>query len=324
MNMEFRVPDMGEGIEQATVVRILVQAGATVQQGQDLVEVETEKATMPIQAESAGTIEKILVKPGDKVKVGTVLLSLNGKPAEAKAQGEAKPQATAAKPQAAAAKPQAAAAKQTEATSFEFAINDLGEGISGGTVVSVASKVGDTVAVEQTLFELETEKATIPIPSPVAGTISELRVKAGQKIEVGAVVAVIATQPTPAASAAQTQAAAVPKPQAAPAAKPPAANGLPVPAGPATRRLARELGVDLHRVIGTASGGRVTQDDVKSYVRAMPKGGDRGCDDDHGGLHCPAAAGFREVWGDREEAVYGSAQGHCPQPVAVVEHPPRR
>src|SRR5207253_8562090 len=97
--MEFRVPDMGEGIEQATVVRVLVQPGAAVRQGQDLVEVETEKATMPIQAEAAGTVEQLLVKPGDKVKVGTVILTLNGKQQE--------PQATPAKPQAEPAKPQA-------------------------------------------------------------------------------------------------------------------------------------------------------------------------------------------------------------------------
>src|SRR5206468_11260865 len=112
-------PDMGEGIEQATVVRVLVEAGAAVRQGQDLVEVETEKATMPIQAEAAGTVEKLLVKPGDKVKVGTVLLTLNGKQqpeagakpqaAPAKSRGEpAKPQAAPAKPQGEPAKPQAA------------------------------------------------------------------------------------------------------------------------------------------------------------------------------------------------------------------------
>src|SRR5229473_862486 len=88
--MEFRVPDMGEGIELATVVRVLVQPGAAVREGQDLIEVETEKATMPIPASSSGTIEQVLVKAGDKVKVGTVLLTLNGK-AEASAKPQAEP-----------------------------------------------------------------------------------------------------------------------------------------------------------------------------------------------------------------------------------------
>src|SRR5262249_59412795 len=156
-----------------------------------LVEVETEKATMPIQAEAAGTVEKLLVKPGNKVKVGTVLLTLNGK--QQQPQPGMKPQAESAKPQAESAKPQAA-------SKVEFAIPDLGEGITGGTVVSVEVKPGDTVAADQSLLELETEKATIPIPSPAAGTIEEVRIKPGQKIEVGMVVVVIAASKPLAAS----------------------------------------------------------------------------------------------------------------------------
>src|SRR5437764_14538323 len=115
--MEFRVPDMGEGIEQATVVRVLVQPGAAVRQGQDLVEVETEKATMPIQAEAAGTVEQLLVKPGDKVKVGTVILTLNGKQEPlAASQAPAKPKVEPAKPQAEPAKPQTAQDKPQAAS----------------------------------------------------------------------------------------------------------------------------------------------------------------------------------------------------------------
>src|SRR5229473_618224 len=116
--MEFRVPDMGEGIELATVVRVLVQPGAAVREGQDLIEVETEKATMPIPASSSGTIEQVLVKAGDKVKVGTVLLTLNGK-AEASAKPQAEPtkrQAEPVKPQPEPAKPQPEPAKPQVAT----------------------------------------------------------------------------------------------------------------------------------------------------------------------------------------------------------------
>jgi pyruvate dehydrogenase E2 component (dihydrolipoamide acetyltransferase) len=276
--MEFRVPDMGEGIEQATVVRVLVQPGAAVRQGQDLVEVETEKATMPIQAEAAGTVEQLLVKPGDKVKVGTVILTLNGKQSEPQAASQEKP----AKPRAAQEKPQAAPAKPQAASKVEFAIPDLGEGITGGTVVSVAVKAGDAVKAEQTLLELETEKATIPVPSPVAGTIDEVRVKPGQKIDVGAVVVVISAEQgaKPQAAPAKSQAAPA-RPQAAPkepakSQPAPSRNGdprIPVPAAPATRRMARELGVDLRQVSGTAPGGRVTRDDVTSYLRHLPKSG---------------------------------------------------
>src|SRR5262249_38977970 len=196
--MDFRVPDMGEGIEQATVVRVLVEPGAAVRQGQDLVAVEAEKASKPNQAEAAGTVEKLLVNPGDKVKVGPVLLTLNGK--QQQPQSGAKPKAEPAKPQAETAKTQAESAKPQAASKVEFAIPDLGEGITGGTVVSVEVKPGDTVAADQSLLELETEKPTIPIPSPAAGTIEEVRIKPGQKIEVGMVVVVIAASKPLAAS----------------------------------------------------------------------------------------------------------------------------
>lgn len=169
---------------------------------------------------------------------------------------------------------------------MEFRLPELGEGIESGTVVSVAVKVGDTVRKEQELFTLETEKASLPVPSPVDGKIVELRVKAGQKIGVGAVVAVIetttATAPTAAKPAAAPPPAEAPKPpvESAPSRLPAAVetpeparlgNGQPtktlVPAGPATRRLARELGVSLSDIPGSARGGRVTLDDVKAFVR---------------------------------------------------------
>src|SRR5262249_60113685 len=123
--IEFGGPDVAVGTGQDLAVRVLVGAGAAVRQGQDLAEVETEKATMPIQAEAAGTVEKLLVKPGDKVKVGTVLLTLNGK--QQQPQSGAKPKAEPAKPQAETAKTQAESAKPQAASKVEFAIPDLGE-----------------------------------------------------------------------------------------------------------------------------------------------------------------------------------------------------
>jgi pyruvate dehydrogenase E2 component (dihydrolipoamide acetyltransferase) len=177
---------------------------------------------------------------------------------------------------------------------MEFRLPELGEGIESGTVVSVAVKVGDAVRKDQELFTLETEKASVPVPSPVDGKITDLRVKAGEKINVDAVIAVIETAaaaPTPQPEAkkpappAESKPAAKPAPQQ-PAPAPPSApsrpvpaidkspsegNGAPtktlVPAGPATRRLARELGVSLREIPGSARGGRVTLDDVKAFVR---------------------------------------------------------
>ncbi len=169
---------------------------------------------------------------------------------------------------------------------MEFRLPELGEGIESGTVVEVAVKVGDVVRKDQEIFTLETEKASVPVPSPVDGKIVDLRIKAGDKISVGSVIAVIE-------SAAFTKAPSAPEPKKTPVPAPPPAkapeapqpvpqrpavesiktqgNGAParslVPAGPATRRLARELGVSLQDIPGSARGGRVTLDDVKSFVR---------------------------------------------------------
>ena len=173
---------------------------------------------------------------------------------------------------------------------MEFKLPELGEGIESGTVVSVAVKAGDAVRKDQELFTLETEKASVPIPSPTDGTLADLRVKAGDKVSVGAVIAIIESAGTAASAPSQSapKTATTPAPldsppkpaeslpsRIAPPAQLPVAASLGngtaskafVPAGPATRRLARELGVSLQEIGGSARGGRVTLDDVKAFVR---------------------------------------------------------
>jgi pyruvate dehydrogenase E2 component (dihydrolipoamide acetyltransferase) len=298
--MEFRIPELGEGIEQATVVRVLVAPGAAVAEGQDLVEVETEKSTMPIPAPGAGQVEQIQVKAGDKVRVGTVFMTLSdSQPADAPPQSKA----DAAQPVQARKDGQAPAGSEKKSRTartrpaqpeeapgsggqrIEFVLPDLGEGIAGGTVVNVLVKPGDTVRAEQPLLELETEKASIPIPAPASGRIEEINLKPGQQVKVGGLLAVLSTAAPDAAAAAESEnrptaaEPAAPDEQAPAAISSPSVDGAgrngraahPVPASPATRRLARELGVDLHAVIGTAPGGRVSLDDLKSFVRVLPK-----------------------------------------------------
>jgi pyruvate dehydrogenase E2 component (dihydrolipoamide acetyltransferase) len=176
--------------------------------------------------------------------------------------------------------------------SVEFHLPELGEGVDSGTVVGIAVKPGQVIAVDQTVIEVETEKATIPVPSNLAGMVESIKVRIGQKVSTGALVAVI--QADAAVPAAMPLAKQALKQEAKPAAKPAEADGhqeaqtptarpaarrvarngqteTMVPAGPATRRLARELGVDLQEVSGSAPGGRVTQDDVKAFVRGLPK-----------------------------------------------------
>lgn len=278
--MDFKLPELGEGIADATVVNISVKAGDHVASGQTLLEVETDKAAMPVPANFDGMIVSVKVKQGDKIKIGQPLVEFT-----TQSSGTKKP-ATAPekKAQTAAAKPEPApnATPASGGRNVEFKLPALGEGIEGGTIVSVAVKQGDPIRKEQEIFTIETDKASMPVPSPTDGTIAELRIKPGDRIQVGAVIALITSAAASSATpqAAQKQAASsTPSPPssstatavaALPAIQVDSANGSSkqlVPAGPATRRMARELGVNLHEVSGSARGGRITIDDVKSFVK---------------------------------------------------------
>jgi len=190
--------------------------------------------------------------------------------------------------------------------SIEFKLPELGENVEKGDVVRVLVAAGDTVKVDQPVLELETDKATIEVPSSVAGKVTTVNVKPGDKVKVGQVVLVLEGESTPAP--AQTPAAAeppppppspaespkpapkpasvvdissgrpasTPKPEAAPAGQAAAAaaaahefESAPVPAAPSVRRFARELGIDIARVPGTGPGGRIGQDDVKQHVKSV-------------------------------------------------------
>lgn len=262
--MEIRLPELGEGIVDATVVNVPVKPGEPVRAGDTLIEVETDKASMPIPAPGDGTVSELRVKRGDKIKVGTVIATIGDKTATPS-------------PAPASPKPQAATKTPTpspDGARRELTLPNLGEGIESGIIVAVHIKPGDTVTAGQELFTIETDKASMPLPADSDGRVEEVRVKQGDKVNVGAVLAVLSggkgERPATAAPAA-TQPVAKPKP--APVVS---GNGStvspvmagPVPAGPATRRYAREHGVNLVEVSGSARGGRVTVDDVKSHIRA--------------------------------------------------------
>ncbi|WP_202947259.1 biotin/lipoyl-containing protein, partial [Zavarzinella formosa] len=215
--MDFRLPELGEGIADATVVNVAVKPGQAVKAGDTLIEVETDKASMPITATSDGTVTELKVKQGDKVKVGAVVAIFGGG-----SSAPATPTAAPAKPAAApapAAKeaeaPKAAPAAAAPAGDFQQKLPNLGEGIENGTIVAVSVKAGDTVKAGQEIFVIETDKASMPVPSDVDGTVKEIKVKVGDKVSIGAVIAVIASS-----GAASTKAAPTPAPtgeKAAPA-----------------------------------------------------------------------------------------------------------
>ncbi len=267
------LPDLGEGVSSGIVTSIAVKVGDSINDGDTLLEIETDKAVLPVPASASGTISEILVKDGDKIDVGQALAKLDGAAAAA-----SEPVAEA--PATAEVVTEVAAPAATGASeNLDVKLPDLGEGVSGGIVTAVSVNIGDNVSEGDSLLEIETDKAVLPVPCPAEGKVLSIKVNAGDKISVGdglAEMSVSGGADTPAPTATPEPAAA-PKADAPVKATPSVAAASPVvkssgklvPAGPATRKLARELGIDLTSVNGSKKGGRVAVEDVKAYVKSM-------------------------------------------------------
>jgi len=285
MALEFKLPDIGEGIAEGEIVKWLVKAGDSVAEHQAVVEVMTDKATVEIPAPAAGRISELRAKEGEVVPIGKVIFVLEtgaaaakpAAPAPAPAAAPAKPAPApapaAAKPAPAPAAPAAALPKAGGAV-LNFKLPDIGEGIAEGEIVKWLVKEGDTVAEHQPVVEVMTDKATVEIPSPAAGQIVALKAKAGQVVPIGSVIFDLATAGGVAAPASHAPASPV-STQAAPAAAPvavgaAAGNGAHVRAVPSARRVARELGVDLGSVPGSGRGGIVRRADVEAFATRAP------------------------------------------------------
>ncbi len=268
-----KVPDIG-GAEGVEVIEISVKAGDVIAEGDSIVVLETDKASMEIPADVSGTVVAIKVNIGDKVSQGSVLLEVEAEGAAASA-----PAPQPAEPAAAPA-PVAAAPAPAASAEVNLVVPDIG-GAEGVEVIEISVKVGDEVAAGDSLIVLETDKASMEIPAEAAGKIVSLAVKVGDKLSQGSVIGVLATSggaatPAPAAAAPAKAEAAAP----APAAKVEAPKAAPAPvaeveqtgdvyAGPAVRKLARQLGVDLGKLAGTGPRGRLLKDDVRGYVKPI-------------------------------------------------------
>ncbi len=283
--VEIKVPDIG-GHENVDIIAVEVKAGDTIALDDTLITLETDKATMDVPADAAGVVKEVKVKVGDKVSEGDVIVLV-----EAAGAGAAAAPAAAPKAEAAPA-PAAPAAAPAAAANVQVAVPDIG-GHTDVDVIAVEVKVGDTVAVDDTLITLETDKATMDVPSTAAGTVTAVHVKVGDKVSEGSIIIDVAAAGAPAAAAPAAAEApkAAPTPAAAPAPAPaPAAPAAPATAaygsapvneagfakahaGPSARKLARELGVDLSLVKGSGNKGRITKDDIKAFVKAAMQGG---------------------------------------------------
>ncbi|ACJ31382.1 Dihydrolipoamide acetyltransferase [Shewanella piezotolerans WP3] len=264
--IEVNVPDIGDAAD-VDVIEVLVAVGDKIDADTGLITLETDKATMEVPAPSAGIVKELKVNVGDKVSMGSLVLMLEV--------GDAAPAST---PVAAEA-PVTAAAASVSAVQ-EIAVPDIGDA-ADVDVIEVLVAIGDEVTLDQGLITLETDKATMEVPAPVAGKVVGLTVKLGDKVSQGSVIASIETvsaAPAPvAAPAASAPAASAPAPVAAPtASKPPvphhpSAGNQPktgaVHASPAVRRLAREFGADLTLVKGTGRKGRILKEDVQAFIK---------------------------------------------------------
>ena len=285
--VEIKVPDIG-GHENVDIIAVEVKAGDTIAVDDTLITLETDKATMDVPATDAGVVKEVKVKVGDKISEGGVILLVETDGAGAAAAPAAAP-APAEQPAAAPVQAAPAAGGAT----VQVVVPDIG-GHSDVDVIAVEIKVGDSVAEDQTLITLETDKATMDVPCTAAGTVTAVHVKVGDKVSEGSLIIDVAASgaaaaapvqaaPAPQAAAPAPVQTAAPAPAATPApAAPVAAFGsTPVNeagfakahAGPSARKLARELGVDLSLVKGSGAKGRITKDDIKAFVKSAMQGG---------------------------------------------------
>ncbi|SOD28775.1 pyruvate dehydrogenase E2 component (dihydrolipoamide acetyltransferase) [Variovorax sp. YR752] len=285
--VEVKVPDIGD-FDEVAVIEVLVKVGDTVKAEQSLITVESDKASMEIPSSTAGVVKELKVEVGSKVKEGSVVLVLEAEGAGAAAAAPAP--APAAAPAAAAPAPAAAAPVAAPAASgpVEIKVPDIGD-FKDVAVIEVLVKPGDAIKVEQSLITVESDKASMEIPSSAAGVLKELKVKVGDTVNIGDLIAVLegaagAAAPAPAQAAAAapaTATASAPAPAAAasasaaaaPAHQPTVAPSASLPhASPSVRKFARELGVPLEEVKGSGPKGRITQEDVQSFTKAVMSG----------------------------------------------------
>ncbi|MBU3577358.1 dihydrolipoyllysine-residue acetyltransferase [Polynucleobacter sp. UK-Kesae-W10] len=271
--IEIKVPDIGD-YKDVPVIEVLVKPGDQVEKEQSIVVLESDKATMDVPSSHSGVVKEVKVKVGDNLSEGSVVITLEEGAATAAAPVASTPTASVPAPAA------------TGGAAIEVKVPDIGD-YKDVPVIEVLVKAGDKVEKEQSIVVLESDKATMDVPSSHSGVVKEVKVKVGDNLSEGSVVVILEAG---AASSASASAPAVSAP-AAPAAKaveppiprapaPPPISNTPAPvdtavshASPSVRKFARELGVTIGQVKGSGPKGRITQEDVQAFVKAAMSGG---------------------------------------------------
>ncbi len=280
---DVHVPDIGTD-GKVKVIEVMVKAGDTIEADQSLITLESDKASMEIPSPAAGVVEHVLVKLDDEIGTGDLILKLKVEGAAPAASAPAAAPAQAAAPAAAPAPAAAASGSSVQ----DVRVPDIGSSAKG-KVIEIMVKAGDSIEADQSLLTLESDKASMEIPSPAAGVVEEVLVKLDDEIGTGDLILklkVAAAAPAAAPAQASQQVHRVPEGAApevaaevraiaslsAAAADPanaPKRSSAKVHAGPAVRQLAREFGVELADIAGTGPKGRILKEDVQAYVKAM-------------------------------------------------------
>ena len=287
MSKQINIPDIGS--DEVTVTEVMVNVGDTISVDQSIINVEGDKASMEVPAPEAGVVKEVLVKVGDKVSTGTPMLVLEAAGAAPVADAPTAPAADEPTAPAVATAPTASAI-------VEVNVPDIGSDEVNVTEIMV--KVGDSVEVDQSIINVEGDKASMEVPAPIAGVVKEILVKSGDKVSTGSLIMrfeVLGAAPAesasastsapqaaaPAATTAQAPQAAAPDTTAQAAQSNNNVSGLSqeqveastgyAHATPVIRRLAREFGVNLDKVKGTGRKGRIVKEDIEAYVKTAVK-----------------------------------------------------
>lgn len=302
MAIEFKLPELGENIETAQIVKVVVSEGDVIKEDDIILEIETDKATVEVPSDISGKVSKVHVKDGDTAKVGQVILTLEAvdakgekpEPKEEKKQEVKKEEPK--KEETKAERKEAPKKKETlSGGTYEFKLPELGENIESADVTSVLVKAGDQINEDDPVLEIETDKATVEVPIDKSGKVREVKIKEGQKAKIGETVIVIELTEDVSEEESQhekkeevveekkeekveSEKKVDSKPQSIPQISDETYTArqfkkeLPdkiAPASPSVRRFSREIGIDIHQVSGTGPGGRISFEDVKSFAKNL-------------------------------------------------------
>ncbi|MDD3559222.1 MAG: dihydrolipoyllysine-residue acetyltransferase [Melioribacteraceae bacterium] len=309
MIVEFKLPELGENIETADISKVAVKKGDTIKVDQTIVEIETDKATVEVPSDQEGVVSEVLVKDGDNVKVGAVLIKIEtsgGEHKEKKEENKETDKDKTPEPEK-EEKPEPKKEEKTETVreksaktstaksgTYEFKLPELGEGIETADVTKVLVKKGDSVNVDDSVIEIETDKATVEVPIDTAGIVKEVKIKDGKKAKVGETIIILETtsettttnedesaevkhveetteEKTEPAAASEVKQSEIISPQKEKIISQ-FRSAMPekiAPASPSVRRFAREIGIDIHEVSGSGPGGRISVEDVKKFAKTL-------------------------------------------------------